>query len=120
MISTRSVELVIDTVVCLTLAKWETVSGQFGGYLNDQTLIIIIRILEQPLNSLSADLYELFSKVFAVQQPKECFWHAFDPLKHVFSLTQERVEALWRWLEGWPPLATTSTVSQKAPVAALD
>src|SRR5262245_6644988 len=33
MISTRSVELVIDTVVCLTLAKWDTVSGQFGGYL---------------------------------------------------------------------------------------
>jgi hypothetical protein len=25
--------LVIDTVVCLTLDKWETVSGQFGGYL---------------------------------------------------------------------------------------
>jgi hypothetical protein len=24
----------IDTVVCLTLAKWETVSGRFGGYLN--------------------------------------------------------------------------------------
>src|SRR5262245_57752434 len=22
-----------DTVVCLTLAKWETVSGRFGGYL---------------------------------------------------------------------------------------
>jgi hypothetical protein len=35
MISTRLVELVIDTVVCLTLAKWETVSGQFGGYLMD-------------------------------------------------------------------------------------
>src|SRR5262245_26481414 len=33
MISTRSVELVIDTVVCLTLAKWETVSGRFGGYI---------------------------------------------------------------------------------------
>src|SRR5262245_60447807 len=33
MISTRMVELVIDTVVCLTLAKWETVSGPFGGYL---------------------------------------------------------------------------------------
>jgi Transposase len=29
-----SLELVIDTVVCLTLAKWETVSGQFGGYLS--------------------------------------------------------------------------------------
>jgi len=27
--------LVIDTVVCLTLAKWETVSGQFGGYLTE-------------------------------------------------------------------------------------
>jgi hypothetical protein len=25
--------LLIDTIVCLTLAKWETVSGQFGGYL---------------------------------------------------------------------------------------
>jgi hypothetical protein len=34
MISTRSGALVIDTVVCLTLAKWETVSGRFGGYLN--------------------------------------------------------------------------------------
>jgi hypothetical protein len=34
MISTRSVGLVIDTVVCLTLDKWETVSGQFGGYLS--------------------------------------------------------------------------------------
>src|SRR5215813_6570188 len=34
MISTRSAALVIDTVVCLTLAKWETVSGRFGGYLN--------------------------------------------------------------------------------------
>ena len=34
MISTQSVGLVIDTVVCLTLDKWETVSGQFGGYLS--------------------------------------------------------------------------------------
>src|SRR5215475_8347052 len=34
MISTRSAALVIDTVVCLTLAKWETVPGRFGGYLN--------------------------------------------------------------------------------------
>src|SRR2546430_3144340 len=31
MISTRSAGLLIDTVVCLTLAKWETVSGRFGG-----------------------------------------------------------------------------------------
>jgi hypothetical protein len=33
MILTRSAALVIDTVVRLTLAKWETVSGRFGGYL---------------------------------------------------------------------------------------
>ena len=26
----------MNTVVCLTLAKWETVSGQFGGYLTDE------------------------------------------------------------------------------------
>src|SRR5262245_10279430 len=32
MISTRSVGLLIDTVVCFSLAKWETVSGRFGGY----------------------------------------------------------------------------------------
>jgi|SRR5262245_23371036 len=30
---TRSLELVKDTAICLTLAKWETVSGRFGGYL---------------------------------------------------------------------------------------
>ena len=34
MISTRSGVLVIDTVVSLTLSKWETVSGQFGGNLS--------------------------------------------------------------------------------------
>src|SRR5215831_10487551 len=33
MISTRSVGLLIDTVVCLTLAKGETVSRRFGGYI---------------------------------------------------------------------------------------
>jgi hypothetical protein len=38
MISTRSAGLVIDTVVCLTLVKWETVSGRFGGYLTGPTL----------------------------------------------------------------------------------
>ena len=25
----------MDTVVCLTLDKWETVSGHFGGYLTE-------------------------------------------------------------------------------------
>ena len=43
MISTRSLELVIDTVVCLTLAKWETVSGQFGGYLTGMTVSLVAR-----------------------------------------------------------------------------
>jgi hypothetical protein len=36
MISTRSAGLLIDTLVCLTLAKWETVSGRFGGYFRIQ------------------------------------------------------------------------------------
>ena len=40
MISTRSEELVIDTVVCLTLAKWETVSGRFGGYLSEGVITL--------------------------------------------------------------------------------
>jgi hypothetical protein len=46
-ISTRLVELVIDTVVCLTLAKWETVSGQFGGYLTQ---------LRAPLGAASIEI----------------------------------------------------------------
>jgi len=33
-ISTRSLEFIIDKVVSLTLAKWETVSGPFGGHLS--------------------------------------------------------------------------------------
>ena len=33
----RSEMLVIDTVVSLTLAKWETLSGQFGGNLTRST-----------------------------------------------------------------------------------
>jgi hypothetical protein len=45
-ISTRLVELVIDTVVCLTLAKWEAVSGQFGGYLNE---IKLARLAQLPI-----------------------------------------------------------------------
>jgi hypothetical protein len=38
--------LLIDTVVCLTLAKWETVSGRFGGYLTYQggSLIALPRV----------------------------------------------------------------------------
>jgi len=42
MISTRSVGLLIDTVVCLTLAKWETVSGRFG-YLRHEAEVLCIR-----------------------------------------------------------------------------
>jgi hypothetical protein len=42
-ISTRLAELVIDTVVCLTLAKWETVSGQFGGYLRARNQDLLLR-----------------------------------------------------------------------------
>jgi class 3 adenylate cyclase len=41
MISTRSGALVIDTIVCLTLAKWETVSGRFGGYLKRRFAVIL-------------------------------------------------------------------------------
>jgi hypothetical protein len=44
MISTRSVGLLIDTVVCLTLAKWETVSGQFGGYLNGPFTAVVKKL----------------------------------------------------------------------------
>ena len=43
LIGSIRLELVIDTVVCLTLAKWETVSGQFGGYLNVRQSDIILK-----------------------------------------------------------------------------
>jgi hypothetical protein len=35
--------VVIDTVVCLTLAKWETVSGHFGGYLRCRLLVAAVQ-----------------------------------------------------------------------------
>jgi hypothetical protein len=46
--------------------------------------IFLLGRMEQLPKSPSADLYELFSEVFALQQPKECFWHVFDPLEHIF------------------------------------
>jgi hypothetical protein len=52
--------LVIDAVVCLTLAKWETVSGQFGGILaevNDD-LERAVRTLTVELADLKATLAE--------------------------------------------------------------
>ena len=51
MISTRSLELVIDTVVCLTLAKWETVSGQFGGYLTSAEAFFSNKLIGVPLST---------------------------------------------------------------------
>jgi hypothetical protein len=35
--------LLINTVVCLTLAKWETVSGQFGGYLTSIFVTLMLK-----------------------------------------------------------------------------
>jgi integrase len=43
-----------DQVVCLTLAKWETVSGQFGGYLRSQVQQILTAAAEaRPTFSIS-------------------------------------------------------------------
>src|SRR6516165_3641074 len=62
MISTRSAGLLIDTVVCLTLAKWETVSGRFGGYLiGEETHGLAITAIERegdshPFTVVAADL----------------------------------------------------------------
>ena len=36
-------ELVIDTVVCLTLANWETASGRFGGSATEGALLNRVR-----------------------------------------------------------------------------
>jgi hypothetical protein len=54
MISTRSVRLLIDTVVCLTLAKWETVSARFGGYFT--TRVIKLREAEQPAPEMGQEV----------------------------------------------------------------
>src|SRR6516162_2850223 len=60
MISTRSAGLLIDTVVCLTLAKWETVSGRFGGYLK---LVIarcdpatVLDLVEEPFDQIAGSI----------------------------------------------------------------
>src|SRR5215831_8207505 len=79
MISTRSVGLLIDTVVCLTLAKWETVSGRFGGYFTNalglfnsaecyrQAADILAserRRFDQPIRYLFYHALELYLKAF--------------------------------------------------------
>jgi hypothetical protein len=56
MISTPLLELVIDTVVPLTHAKWETVSGQFGGYL--KTLLGTGRAVSIELRGLGLESLE--------------------------------------------------------------
>jgi hypothetical protein len=49
------VELVIDTVVCLTLAKWETVSGQFGGYLSVMSPASLVPSLDVDVHLVLCD-----------------------------------------------------------------
>jgi hypothetical protein len=51
--------LLIDTVVCLTLAKWETVSGRFGGYLKS---VIGMRAL-----------YQVMAEAVAIKTRALCF-----------------------------------------------
>src|SRR5215813_10858148 len=65
MISTRLVGLVIDTVVCLTLAKWETVSGQFGGYLSARQRNANSSLRQSVLASFSAVKRRLVVYCFA-------------------------------------------------------
>src|SRR6516164_1472610 len=71
MISTRSAGLLIDTVVCLTLAKWETVSGRFGGYLRKRDDLIIysnnkgLLWFYTPMRSLNLDQLRAFVEVVA-------------------------------------------------------
>src|SRR5262249_56425186 len=66
---------------CVTRAH-QDVSSNRGRRIGDVAPPRVGKLLRKVRDS--ADLYELFSKVFAVQQPKECFWHVFDPLKHIF------------------------------------
>ena len=77
MISTRSAGLLIDTVVCLTLAKWETVSGRFGGYLTSSWLhpswaldVYGMRLLTEPLQTAcqqrGGDSSGKFTGIFAL------------------------------------------------------
>jgi hypothetical protein len=51
--------LAIDTVVYLTLAKWETVSGQFGGYLKNEAdvsnpAVLLLRALRHIFHEQTA------------------------------------------------------------------
>ena len=57
-ISTRSAGLVIDTG-CMPLAKWETGSGRFGGYLIKIAKLGRSRPGIQPTSPLFDDLYQI-------------------------------------------------------------
>jgi hypothetical protein len=91
--------LIIDTVVCLTLAKWETVSGQFGGYFS---LASYPRAYEldtkhniefdftQPLTSIKVTCYgrksacEAFGSTvdWCAEYVNEQFAQAFELVRH--------------------------------------
>src|SRR5262245_32401636 len=86
MISTRLVELVIDTVVCLTLAKWETVSGQFGGYLRER-LPAIELLQAQFFAALQTVL-----RVRALPSTLRCGHCPMDPRAVAFPTGQSRRE----------------------------
>src|SRR6516162_8969303 len=71
------------------------------------------------LGSLSADLYDLLSEIFAVQEPKKCFRHAFDSLEHVLfetdlSSSLPTGETLQRFIAPVPPVEHQKSVDAGA------
>src|SRR6516162_3663020 len=79
MISTRSAGLLIDTVVCLTLAKWETVSGRFGGYLRSSLQVgeIVFLLSRHPVFADEPSLVP--GQMLLALVPDPLWWSVGDP-----------------------------------------
>jgi hypothetical protein len=72
--------LVIDTVVCLTLAKWETVSGQFGGYLN--IIIATCKVSIREASVSNRQFTDALEFVRCCDEPKHCSAQMFSQGLH--------------------------------------
>jgi hypothetical protein len=77
--------LLIDTVVCLTLAKWETVSGRFGGYLKDLRHILerqgdAIKPMYEGLDDRTMGIIATVQEYSMAQIVPVVFWSGFELL----------------------------------------
>jgi len=84
--------LLIDTVVCLTLAKWETVSGRFGGYLISQLMTRAGLLKNEKFIAKGEFKQKGFLGSGGIGRFRDTLWAAVGPKKIARLSPQKRAE----------------------------